>query len=995
MIEVRSKSGALRCKVAVTSKCVYYKTLMEEEYILLSFESDTLVGFQKKDAIVTDFGTFRIMEVAKPQRQSDGGYLYEQKFVADWMFWANRILFYNRQSGFEKSWKMTQRPEYFMAIVVDNLKNAGFGTYTYEIDSALTEMKLVSFDSTSIIDALTAIAEAWDSEWWITDTTIHISKCEYGSAVTLTDGNELSDVQSDEGQDTNYMTRAYVFGSTRNLPTNYRKDSSQTVIDGVVETRLKLPEGISYVDAWDDLQDDDIVEGVIVLDDVYPRNTGTIATISTKEYTDETENEDGTKTYEKWNAYRFTDSGLQNFKDSYRIADEDLRIVFQSGSLAGMDFVVNFNPDGKPETDTASQVFEIVRNEDYGIALPSDTFKPKVGDTYILYGYNTQYVYDNLVTKAEQELYTKAVAKVAELSADKNVYTCETNPLRCAGYTPDAKGRMVYTAANEIDLDVGQSVRLESTALMDSGYRMSRVRAFEKRLDNKYNCTYTIGESSIYSRSEDLQEQVDEITYKSQTYTSTGGSSVYVVKRYDTTAPSDTNVPSFKRAQYEFLQRNVENRAAEKIGFDKGADFGTYKEGVQGGRIDGNGNAEFSSLDVRNNLEAHQMATLDKGAQFGDKFVTGLVGRGGRIDGDGNGELRSLRLWEFLEVPELRYNRVSVYTGVEWHTNGGGIIESVQPDTDTLTGVCKLKLEDGETGAVAEGDMCMGIYHNYGGSNDTETEDSHNGNFHFAGFSTVYFLIDRTGYIDDSGAFVADSARKEAFTYILRNDGEWTQTNHPQPQMHFAQYAHATDKTRQACVYSTTEYTIGLRNMTTWTYGSANIYKIDGNLDGFSLTYYDFSLGKETTKSFSGYGCVFADLWVTSMTVNSQLFNTLRMNISYDGQTTLDYGESLPVTCQLCIQMTPVSDLEDFASKTWVWSVTRNTGDTASDAVWNANAKAKAFAKNTTSEASIEISFKDGDNDLGKSANVYSTIFTFKAHTYGDSSNTVEATINI
>lgn len=670
MIEVRDKNNNIRCKVEITDKCVYSKTLMEDEYVLLSFESDTLIGFQKKDFIKTDFGTFRIMEVTKPEPQSDGGYLYEQKFVPDWMFWKNRILFYNRQLGYEKAWKMTQRPEYFMDIVVRNIQDAGFGRYSFEIDDTLDEMKLVDFDSTNIIDALTAIAEAWKTEWWVTDRVIHISKCEFGSPVSLTEGDELGDIEREDGQDTTYLTRAYVFGSTRNLPKNYRKnDDGTVVVEGVVETRLKLPTGTPYIDAWENMKDEDIVEGVIVLDEVYPRNIGTISKITTKEYTDKIENEDGTTTYEKWNAFRFTDTSLPTFKKEYVLADQELHIIFQTGKLAGMDFAVTFNPDAEKETDATSQVFEIVRNEDYGVALPTDTFKPEVGDTYILYGYDTQYVYTNLVSKAEQELYEKGIEKVADASKDKSVYTCPTNPLRCAGYKPNSIGKMIHTTADEIDLEVGQSVTLRCTNQFESGYRLSRVRGFEKRLDNKYNCTYTIGDSSAYSRSADLQEQVDALTYQSKQFVNVYGNSVYVVKRYDATAPSDNNVPSFKRAQYEFLQRNVPNRAAKKISFDEGIELGNFTPGEQGALIDSNGNAELLTMIVRKLISSAH-------------YTSGFNGEGYRLwidkDGLSNLELDKLTVRQVMTVFELIIDRIRAVGGQIVVSAANGKIKAVE-----------------------------------------------------------------------------------------------------------------------------------------------------------------------------------------------------------------------------------------------------------------------------------------------------------------------------
>lgn len=139
---------------------------------------------------------------------------------------------------------------------------------------------------------------------------------------------------------------------------------------------------------------------------------------------------------------------------------------------------------------------------------------------------------------------------------------------------------------------------------------------------------------------------------------------------------------------------------------------------------------------LRKDIEdiAQKVITFLDGIKIGN-YIPGLLGSGGRIDENGAAELRSLRLWEFLEVPELRYNRTLVYTGVYWQTFGAGIIESVEIDKDEngnelQSGIITLKLEDGEFGAIDVDDLCQGIYHNFDGQNDTESEDQRNGNFH-------------------------------------------------------------------------------------------------------------------------------------------------------------------------------------------------------------------------------------------------------------------------
>ena len=101
-----------------------------------------------------------------------------------------------------------------------------------------------------------------------------------------------------------------------------------------------------------------------------------------------------------------------------------------------------------------------------------------------------------------------------------------------------------------------------------------------------------------------------------------------------------------------------------------------------------------------------------------------------------------------------RYNRVGISVGDDWSAPGAGVIESVDKEQKLVT----LKLEEGEIGAVAVGDICMGIFHDFDPSNNaTADSDDGRGNFSFAGFATVYFRI--TEVLGD---------RNERFRYELR-----------------------------------------------------------------------------------------------------------------------------------------------------------------------------------------------------------------------------------
>lgn len=277
------------------------------------------------------------------------------------------------------------------------------------------------------------------------------------------------------------------------------------------------------------------------------------------------------------------------------------------------------------------------------------------------------------------------------------------------------------------------------------------------------------------------------------------------------------------------------------------------------GTIGGNGSVDASQVnqliknygDSRylskvNNDRSKGKITFEKGLQIGPNFASGIAGGvGGNIDQNANAELESLVLRRFLQVPELRYNRVMVELGDKWNAPGAGIIEEVTPDEDSqgnvlTTGTCKLKLEEGEIGAVSVGDICMGIFHSETtpSMNATADSDDGKGNFQFAGFYTCYFRI--TSVSNAEGKL-----NNQYFTYALRpsdgTGGSWNKAWHPSEAMHFVVYGSFTDTTRQTSVYTTRTYTRLLHNQNTWEFSASNIGLQYGDMSNLSIFGIDMS----------------------------------------------------------------------------------------------------------------------------------------------------------
>lgn len=558
MIEIKDISGQLRFTTPINKGAKGKFTLMKEDYIILPFSVPSPIPFKLGDYVdlagVLDDSMggklakiYEIVDLQKPTyNSSTGGYDYELRLDAYYWKWKNKIFKYTpEQAGSEASWSLTAALDVQLGVFLRNLKALGYtyrGTeFTFSIDDTVENKAVaMTYDNMNLLDALFSMAgeDKWNCDCWITDNVIHFGRNEFGDTVKIERGVEASSITRSESQGT-YATRIYAFGSTRNIPTSYRPTDEQAVINGVVQKRLMLPADTPYIDAYEGMSQEEAIEDVVVFDDVYPRRVGTLSDVHTR--TEEVENEDGTT--ETVTYYRYKDTGLE-FKEEYIIEGQELQITFQSGKLNGMVFGVIFNPTPKDET-RGEQLWEIVRNEDYGRPLPDDIICPENGDQYILSGFDIQLVSDQYIPAAEQELKEKAL-KYAEI-AKKDDGT----------YPTTLMSDWVHEDPISRTFEFGQRINLVDDTYFENG-RISRVLGWEMNLDIPWDSpVYTIGESMPYSRIGEIEDKVDSLTYKGQTYTGGGGSSVYVIKVNDSTAPSDSNVFSALRSLAMFLRKDT------------------------------------------------------------------------------------------------------------------------------------------------------------------------------------------------------------------------------------------------------------------------------------------------------------------------------------------------------------------------------------------------------------------------------------------------------
>lgn len=750
----------------VTKEAVIKYALMSDYYIEFPFNQLQYIQIPQGSYILYKGRKFEIMAPVYPEFDNKtGGYKYTLKFEAQQNHMKRFVCFWLGGDNPEAVFHNTTALESFGALIVANMnkhlgvENWSVGTIDIENPKAT---KLVSFNGDKCWDILNTIAETFEVEWWTEENgdlvSLNFGKLERGTPEEFKRGDVVKSIPAKKGDDSSYGTRFYVFGSTRNLTSDYGQAPQGGETNHVSEIRLRLPNGQRYIDAIPNLDKSAIVEQVVFFDDIYPKNTETITSIETVDR--EIIEGQTDKAYVMY----CKDSP---FLPSDMIEGETLGATFTSGSLMGRNFELSINY--KPETwnpeDGFDKKFEIIAQVETSgesqLIIPNESLHPEPGDTFVLTGVKLP---QQRIEEAEEELLKAGKAYAAKNSSDTDVYTCETNP--------------VYCTVNKKNYDAGQAVLLVDPRFGLNG-RLSRIQGYEKKLYNEYIATYTIGDNTPYSRIGSIESDVKATLYSQRIGVTDSGAAIYLITRYDSTAAEDYNAYSAKRALWQFANKQFPD---------------TFK-----GKM-----------------------TFEDGAQFGD-FATGITGIGGLIDKKGNAEMQSLKLRGFLEVPELRYNRVDITMGDTWFAPSAGIIESVDTEAKTIT----LKLEEGEIGSPRVGDICMGIFHSSESSdNATEDYDDSKGNRRFAGFATCYFRI-----TEELG-----TTTYKTFKYQLRPvSAAYTKQYHPAPSMTFVGYGSFSNEARQTSRYETRTYQRYLKGVSDWEFISSNIAAQYGDLSNLSV----------------------------------------------------------------------------------------------------------------------------------------------------------------
>lgn len=271
----------------------------------------------------------------------------------------------------------TAKPREFIQLLVDNMNMRESGWAVGECIDAVEQV--VSFNHVYCGDALTMIADAFETEWEVVGKTINLRKVEYFKdnplSLSYGKGNGFKTEISRTNQDGSRAVEIlYVQGGTENInPSKY--GSSDLLLPKSQELEY---EGHVYLSSSDGLyitrkgkEPSSKVEDSLDCSSISPKRVGEVSAV--------------VAVNEAKHFYDFIDSSIPsdlNFAECL-MEGETMTVIFQSGMLAGKEFEVKYVHEAKGWK--AGRRFEIVPQDIDGLTMPDDTFKPVAGDKYAVF----------------------------------------------------------------------------------------------------------------------------------------------------------------------------------------------------------------------------------------------------------------------------------------------------------------------------------------------------------------------------------------------------------------------------------------------------------------------------------------------------------------------------------------------------------------------------------------------------------------------------------
>lgn len=318
-----------------------------------------------------------------------------------------------------------------VSLILSNMNRIYLDGLYYADYVEQTESKLITFNNENCLAALQRIASEFECEFVIKGKQITFrKKIGVERDLVFRYQKELRDIERQSLQNAELLTVLYPYGSNRNITNEYGS------------RRLKIAPLERNTEVFG------TIERSITFEDIYPRFRGSVASLV--------------------NDSTFTDTGIDFNINNQLIGGVKAKVIFNTGDLAGREFEIgSYN-------HTAKKVELLYYTDDTGLKLPNDTFKPRIGDTYVFVGIKMPQSY---IDNAEEELREKATEYIEKYSQPNVIY-------KVSPHHPNLR-------ENQTDLNIGDVITLQDA---DFGIEFqTRILSLTQKINNEFDYSIDLG----------------------------------------------------------------------------------------------------------------------------------------------------------------------------------------------------------------------------------------------------------------------------------------------------------------------------------------------------------------------------------------------------------------------------------------------------------------------------------------------------------------------
>ncbi len=399
------RGNAIFTTIKPDDASVQAKKIMAENELRVSFKLDHYANFLINDYCTVFSEKYKLNQPPVVRKLST--YLYEYSMIlqAEGFDLAKaQFLFPGLDNNLtESDFSLMGNAETFIDLILQNINRISNGWTKGQVIP--TAYKNIDFTTENCYNALSRLAEEFETEFWIDGKIIHLTKMSVDTGYTFKHGRNkgLYELTRQNINNSNIATRIYAYGSEKNLPADYRNGSR----------RLKMPD--DFVQQYTDFYG--VIEHTEIFDDIYPHRTGVITSVNILDI------------------YKFIDTTIDFNVNDQLLPGITAKIIFNTGQLAGYQFEISSFNNGAKE-------FTILKNkEEKVLDLPNADLKPAIGDEYVLVDINMPAEY---VNAAEEELLAKATQLLARVSTPQVAYQLVIDPvfLKKSGYSINIGGKV-------------------------------------------------------------------------------------------------------------------------------------------------------------------------------------------------------------------------------------------------------------------------------------------------------------------------------------------------------------------------------------------------------------------------------------------------------------------------------------------------------------------------------------------------------------------------